>query len=143
MPSIDTVKAYVETIKRRQALKKELDALITLEGQQEEEVLQWFVESGTDKISIDGKTLYPKKVCWVGVQNGDVADGIDHKGNAIAVVREIGELHLYVSATLNVRGLTALEKEMRKNKASLLTVYPQLADVLKITEGYEIGNRKT
>ena len=142
MTNLDAVKDYVGVIKRRQALKKQLDDLIALEGQLEEEVLAWFVSSGTDKITIDGKTLSPRKVLWVGVQNGEETDGVDHKGQAIAAVEGIDELSTYVSATLNLRGLTALEKELRENKTSLLTVYPQLSAVLKITEGYEIGNRK-
>ena len=134
------LKRYVALIEQKQSLEEELTATKEAMAELDEYIMENMLESGTQKITMDGYTVYIQRMLWASGANGQ-----DALNQAI-----IGEGYAeLVEPRVNANRLAALVREYDADPTCLhdeygLPILPgDLKDAIKISEQFKVRARKT
>jgi len=107
----------------------ELKKLKSRRDELQEELLEWFTEAdGPDKISIEGRTLFPRREVWVSV------NGI--KGIEALKKHGFGDM---VKETVSTQTLSSWYRELEKEQS----IIPEwLSEAVNVAEKYKMSARK-
>lgn len=123
------VKALLETRAEIDRLKADLKRLEVVERQQKDQALEYFAETGLEKVSIDGKTVYTMTKVWARVPDLE---------QALPAIESAG-LGWMVKPTINTNTLSGWYREQLETDQDI----PQaLKDVLLISDSPDIAIRK-
>lgn len=106
-------------------VKAEADAL-------EAKLLKDFEDSGTDKVRVDGVTVYLHRQLWAGAVDGD-------KEAACAAIKAAGFAE-YVSESFNAQSFSALVREWDKQGEPMP---PEFEGKIKVSEVFQIRTRRS
>jgi len=124
----DLVKIYGETVMKIKELKLKLDELNTQKQELEQKLYEKLIEAETDKITIDGITVYPRTDIYISLPN---------KPEAIDYVKKIG-LDDLIRPYIPSQTLTASIKELAKEDPLILE---EAKEILNYTEKNRVGIR--
>jgi len=134
------LKRYVALIEQKRSLEEELTATKEAMAELDEYIMENMLESGTQKITMDGYTVYIQRMLWASGANGQ-----DALNQAI-----IGEGYAeLVEPRVNANRLAALVREYDADPTCLhdehgLPILPgDLKDAIKISEQFKVRARKT
>jgi hypothetical protein len=128
----DELKRFVALEERRRQLEAEIDAIKAEAAQLEESLLPQFEQTGLEKVSIDGRTVYIERKLWAKAKDGDKA----------AVCKALKRAHLgdYVEETFNTNSLSAYVRELDREGRPLP---PSLREVLEVSEVFKLRTRRS
>lgn len=136
---VDPYIAYVETLAERDRLKTELALANAALRDSEEQVLEAFTAGETDRITVRGVTLYPRRDLRVG-WNLDHRPGESDRAALRAKLKALGLGHLLKEA-VPLQTLTAYYREEAEEADETDEVLPEeLRDLLKISDRFVVGH---
>lgn len=138
MSSISTLRQYGLLTQEISTLEEKLAKAKAKREQLEEPVLAYFERQGIQNITVGKIQLYMRREVWIG-RKEDV--GHETAAQALTAVG-LGE---YAAARVNIQGLSALYREMAEDEdaKSFFDAYPSLEPILKATEKFKVGHRKS
>ena len=127
----DELKRFVALEERRRQLETEVDSIKAEAAELEQRLLPQFEQSGTERIAIDGRTVYVERKLWAKAKDGD----------KVGVCKALKRCRLgdYVEETFNTNSLSAYVRELDR-ESKLLP--PTLATVLDVSEVFKLRTRK-
>jgi hypothetical protein len=134
--SMENVRAYAGILQEIRTLEDRLKQLKTARDNLEQQIYDYFAEIGVPNLTIDGETLYLKRELWAGCEEGT------NQEQACTALRKSG-LGDYASERMNSQGFSALIREIDAEGEDLYTMYPALKGIIKISEVFKIGHRKS
>jgi len=128
----DELKRFVALDERRHQLEAEVDTIKAEATELEGRLLPQFEQSGTERIAIDGRTVYVERKLWAKAKDGDKA----------AVCKALKRAHLgdYVEETFNSNSLSAYVRELDREERPLP---PSLREVLEVSEVFKLRTRRS
>jgi hypothetical protein len=129
----DHLKRFVALEERRRDLETEVDRIKAEAAALEQQLLPEFEQSGMERVSIDGRTVYVERKLWAKAKDGG------NKAAACQVLRACG-LDDYVEETFNTNSLSAFVRELDREGKPLT---PSLAAVLEINEIFKLRTRRS
>ena len=126
------LKRFVALEERRRQLETEVDAIKAEASELESRLLPQFEQSGTERIAIDGRTVYVERKLWAKAKDGDKP----------AVCKALKRAHLgdYVEETFNTNSLSAYVRELDREERPLPS---SLRDVLEVSEVFKLRTRRS
>jgi len=128
----DELKRFVALEERRHQLEAEVDTIKAEAAELESRLLPQFEQSGTERIAIDGRTVYVERKLWAKAKDGDKT----------AVCKALKRAHLgdYVEETFNSNSLSAYVRELDREERPLP---PSLREVLEVSEVFKLRTRRS
>jgi hypothetical protein len=128
----EELKRFVALEEQRHQLEAEIDTIKAEAAELEGRLLPQFEQSGTERIAIDGRTVYVERKLWAKPKDGDKP----------AVCKALKRCHLgdYVEETFNSNSLSAYVRELDREER---TMPPTLAAVLDVSEVYKLRTRRS
>jgi hypothetical protein len=128
----EELKRFVALEEQRHRLETEIDTIKAEAAELERRLLPQFEQSGTERIAIDGRTVYVERKLWAKPKDGDKP----------AVCKALKRCRLgdYVEETFNTNSLSAYVRELDREERPLP---PTLAAVLEVSEVYKLRTRKS
>ena len=128
----EELKRFVALEEQRHQLEAEIDTIKAEASELEGRLLPQFEQSGTERIAIDGRTVYVERKLWAKPKDGDKP----------AVCKALKRCRLgdYVEETFNTNSLSAYVRELDREERPLP---PTLAAVLDVSEVYKLRTRKS
>jgi hypothetical protein len=128
----DELKRFVALDERRHQLEAEVDTIKAEATELEGRLLPQFEQSGTERIAIDGRTVYVERKLWAKAKGG----------NKAAVCKALKRAHLgdYVEQTFNSNSLSAYVRELDREERPLP---PSLREVLEVSEVFKLRTRRS
>jgi hypothetical protein len=128
----EELKRFVALEERRRQLETEIDSIKAEAAELEERLLPQFEQTGMERVSIDGRTVYVERKLWAKAKDGDKP----------AVCKALKRCHLgdYVEETFNTNSLSAYVRELDREGRSLP---PSLAAVLDVSEVFKLRTRRS
>jgi hypothetical protein len=127
----DELKRFVALEERRRQLEAEIDTIKAEATELEERLLPQFEQSGMERVSIDGRTVYVERKLWAKAKDGDKP----------AVCKALNcRLGDYVEETFNTNSLSAYVRELDREGR---TLPPSLAAVLDVSEVFKLRTRRS
>jgi hypothetical protein len=128
----DELKRFIALEERRRQLETEIDAVKAEAAELEGTLLPQFEQSGLEKVTIDGRTVYVDRKLWAKAKNGDKP----------AVCKALKRAHLgdFVEETFNTNSLSAYVRELDREEKQLP---PSLRDVLEVSEVFRLRTRRS
>jgi hypothetical protein len=117
---------------RRRQLETEIDAVKAEAAELEQRLLPQFEQSGVERLSIDGRTIYLERKLWAKARDGDKA--------AVCCALKRARLGDYVEETFNTNSLSAYVRELDREGRPLP---PSLETVLDISEVFHLRTRRS
>lgn len=118
-----------ELERQLKAVEGELDEL-------ESGVLTYFEEKGIDRVTVDGRTLYPRRELHTS-KVGEVSTEI-----ACKTLKKLG-LSDYVGTKVNTQGLSAWVREQEAGGMVLNDLRENFAGAFNIFEVFKVGHTKS
>jgi hypothetical protein len=128
----DELKRFVALEERRRQLETEVDSIKTEAAELESRLLPQFEQSGTERIAIDGRTVYVERKLWAKAKDGDKA--------AVCKALRRARLGDYVEETFNTNSLSAYVRELDREERPLPS---SLRDVLEVSEVFKLRTRRS
>ena len=127
----EELKRFVALEERRHRLETEIDTIKAESAELEGRLLPQFEQSGTERVAIDGRTVYVERKLWAKPKDGDKP----------AVCKALKRCRLgdYVEETFNTNSLSAYVRELDRDDRPLP---PTLAAVLDVSEVYKLRTRR-
>ena len=128
----DELKRFVALEEQRRQLEAEVDTIKAEAAELEGRLLPQFEQSGTERIAIDGRTVYVERKLWAKAKDGDKP----------AVCKALKRCRLgdYVEETFNTNSLSAYVRELDREGKPLS---PALAAVLDVSEVFKLRTRRS
>jgi hypothetical protein len=128
---MDNVKRLVELEWRREKLEDEIKILKQEIDGIKERVCEHFTQTGTQNISIDGRTVYLRRELWASALNVD----------ALAAYPGTAPL---VKPTVHGGALSSWVREIEQlGEDGLPILPPEIKDAVKVSETFRINTRKS
>lgn len=124
----DSAKALIALDKQKKELKDQLAVVQERFEEVEQEVLLMMTNEQVDKLSVGGKTIYPKTNLYASMVKGVKDQAMEYLENM-----DLGDL---VQRTVNARTLASTVKELREDGIELPT------ELFNVNEKTTIGIRK-
>lgn len=156
-----------ETLSAIKGVEKH-DALKSAAGALEEAILERFAEAGVDRVSVGGRTVYPRRQHWAGAAHEidieavgfafasgefseaamkEITDAVvagDAKAALIGAMRADPQLSKLLYETFNTNTLSAwARKDLEKDELGTPIVPEPLAPFLRVTEKVTLESRKS
>jgi len=128
----DELKRFVALEERRKQLEAEVETIKAESSELEVRLLPQFEQSGTERIAIDGRTVYVERKLWAKAKDGD-------KPSVCKALKRC-RLGDYVEETFNTNSLSAYVRELDREGKQLS---PALAMVLDISEVFKLRTRRS
>ena len=128
----DELKRFVALEERRKQLEAEVETIKAESSELEVRLLPQFEQSGTERIAIDGRTVYVERKLWAKAKDGD-------KPSVCKALKRC-RLGDYVEETFNTNSLSAYVRELDREGKQLSAA---LATVLDISEVFKLRTRKS
>jgi hypothetical protein len=128
----DELKRFVALEERRRQLEAEVDSIKAETAELEQRLLPQFEQSGTERIAIDGRTVYVERKLWAKAKDGD-------KSSVCKALKRC-RLGDYVEETFNTNSLSAYVRELDREGKPLSTA---LAAVLDVSEVFKLRTRRS
>ena len=128
----EELKRFVALEERRRQFEAEIDTIKAESAELEVRLLPQFEQSGTERIAIDGRTVYVERKLWAKAKDGD-------KG-AVCKALKRARLGDYVEETFNTNSLSAYVRELDREDKPLP---PSLATVLDVSEVFKLRTRRS
>jgi hypothetical protein len=128
----DELKRFVALEERRRQLETEVDSIKAEAAELESRLLPQFEQSGTERIAIDGRTVYVERKLWAKAKDGDKA--------AVCKALRRARLGDYVEETFNTNSLSAYVRELDREERPLPS---SLRDVLEVSEVFKLRTRRS
>jgi len=128
----DELKRFVALEERRKQLEAEVETIKAESSELEVRLLPQFEQSGTERIAIDGRTVYVERKLWAKAKDGD-------KPSVCKALKRC-RLGDYVEETFNTNSLSAFVRELDREGKQLS---PALAAVLEISEIFKLRTRRS
>ena len=128
----DELKRFVALEERRKQLEAEVETIKAESSELETRLLPQFEQSGTERIAIDGRTVYVERKLWAKAKDGD-------KPSVCKALKRC-RLGDYVEETFNTNSLSAYVRELDREGKQLS---PALAAVLEISEIFKLRTRRS
>ena len=128
----DELKRFVALEERRRQLETEVDSIKAEAAELESRLLPQFEQSGTERIAIDGRTVYVERKLWAKAKDGDKA--------AVCKALRRARLGDYVEETFNSNSLSAYVRELDREERPLPS---SLRDVLEVSEVFKLRTRRS
>lgn len=128
----EQVKTFIELETRKRELKEELERLEAEKAEIEQSLLKHFEESGIQKVSMNGMTVYLHRQIWASAKEGNK--------EALCNALKKSPLKDLVYITYNSNKLSAIVREYESEGKSLPR---SIADLIEVTEQFSIRLRKS
>ena len=128
----DELKRFVALEEQRRQLEAEVDTIKAEAAELEGRLLPQFEQSGTERIAIDGRTVYVERKLWAKAKDGDKP--------AVCKALKRARLGDYVEETFNTNSLSAYVRELDREERPLP---PSLREVLEVSEVYKLRTRRS
>jgi len=128
----EELKRFVALEEQRHQLEAEIDTIKAEAAELEGRLLPQFEQSGTERIAIDGRTVYVERKLWAKAKDGD-------KPSVCKALKRC-RLGDYVEETFNTNSLSAYVRELDREGKQLS---PALAMVLDISEVFKLRTRRS
>ena len=128
----DEMKRFVALEEQRHQLEAEIDTIKAEAAELEGRLLPQFEQSGTERIAIDGRTVYVERKLWAKAKDGD-------KPSVCKALKRC-RLGDYVEETFNTNSLSAYVRELDREGKKLSAA---LATVLDISEVFKLRTRRS
>ena len=128
----DELKRFVALEERRRALEAEVDTIKAEASELEGRLLPQFEQSGLERVSIDGRTVYVERKLWAKPKDGDKP--------AVCKALKRARLGDYVEETFNTNSLSAYVRELDREGRAMP---PSLAGVLDVSEIFKLRTRRS
>ena len=128
----DELKRFVALEDRRKQLEAEVESIKAEASELEGLLLPQFEQSGMERVSIDGRTVYVERKLWAKAKDGDKP----------AVCKALKRCRLgdYVEETFNSNSLSAYVRELDREGRHLP---PSLVSVLEVSEVFKLRTRRS
>ena len=134
---IEMVRQFLRYRAEKQRLKKELDELSAELSRHEQALIEALALEGVDKISVDGRTVYPQRT---------FRPSLVDKHAAIAVLKQTPGWEHLVTETVNAQTLRGRVLELVKDGVvdndNMPILPPELKELVNLNEMYSLGDRK-
>jgi hypothetical protein len=128
----EELKQFVALEERRRQLEAEVDTIKAEAAELEGRLLPQFEQSGMERVSIDGRTVYVERKLWAKAKDGD-------KGALCKALKRC-RLGDYVEETFNTNSLSAYVRELDREGKPLS---PALAAALDVSEVFKLRTRRS
>ncbi len=128
----EELRRFVALEERRRQLEAEIETVKAQTSELEQALLPQFEQSGMERVSIDGRTVYIERKLWAKAKDGDKP----------AVCKALKRCRLgdYVEETFNTNSLSAYVRELDREGRPLP---PSLATVLDVSEVFKLRTRRS
>jgi len=128
----DELKRFVVLEERRRQLEAEIDSIKAEAADLEQRLLPQFEQSGMERVTIDGRTVYVERKLWASAKNGDK--------QALCKALKRARLSEFVQETFNSQSLSALVREWDRDGRPMP---PSLREVLEVSEVFKLRTRRS
>lgn len=128
----DELKRFVALEDRRKQLEAEVDSIKAEAAELEGLLLPQFEQSGMERVSIDGRTVYVERKLWAKAKDGA-------KPSVCKALKRC-RLGDYVEETFNTNSLSAYIRELDRENRQMP---PSLAAVLDVSEVFKLRTRRS
>ncbi len=138
--SVQTLKRYAKLCNEKAKAKSEL---ARIEGEMKdltEPIVAYFQRHGKQRDTLEGRTLFLRRELWPGMKDTTTVERLN------AALDEVG-LGRLAQRRMNVQSMRAIVNEtvgtsQGDPQAIFDEAYPQLAEHVKVSEVYKLGDRK-
>ena len=128
----EELKRFVALEERRKQLEAEVDSIKAEAAELEGLLLPQFEQSGMERVSIDGRTVYVERKLWAKAKDGD-------KPSVCKALKRC-RLGDYVEETFNTNSLSAYVRELDREGRQMP---PSLVAVLEVSEVFKLRTRRS
>ena len=139
--NVDIVKEYLRLTAERKELEKQVEEKKDQARELEKQILDMFGAEGIDKISVEGKSVYPSRTFWPAAKEG-------LRDEMIATLKRMDPQWSYlVVETVNAQTLRAriieLDKAGEVGEDGLPKLPDELKNLINVNETFTLGIKKS
>lgn len=130
---MDLVRRWVRLNAEKLRLEADLKDVKKELADVEQQVLDEYAETGTQRLTVDGTTVYQSRKLWASKRDDVPADDL------AAALDEVGQGHLVTRNSVNGQTLSAWVRELEEAGDP---IPPEVERLVKVSETYRLGFRR-